>query len=90
MTVLMICLAAIFALASFLDRNSPPQFAMAHVPAAHPFPKWFLPVLSLWLVVTVARNRTLVPRPGKTAGKPLADATPGWKPARGDSGRRDR
>lgn len=53
-TVLLVCVAAIFAVASLLDRKSAPRPASPGAVAAHPLPGWFLPGLAAWLVLTVA------------------------------------
>lgn len=53
MTILLICVGIIFAVALFLDRDAAAPVALAHVPRAARLPRWFMPTLALWLVVIV-------------------------------------
>lgn len=54
MTVLLICVGLIFAIALFLERDAAAPIALASVPPAAPLPRWCLPALTGWLVVVVA------------------------------------
>ncbi len=53
MTILLICVGIILAIALFLDRDAAAPTALAHVPRAAALPRWFVPALALWLGVIV-------------------------------------
>jgi exosortase len=53
LTILLVCVGIIFAVALFLDRDSASPVVLARVPPAASLPRWFVPALAGWLVVTL-------------------------------------
>ncbi|HYR59616.1 MAG TPA: exosortase/archaeosortase family protein [Chthoniobacteraceae bacterium] len=54
MTILLVCVGIILAVALFLDRDAPSPPVWAHLPRAPRLPAWFAGGLTAWLALTVA------------------------------------
>lgn len=53
LTILLVCVGLILAIALLLDRDAPSPTTWAGLPAAHPLPRWFAPALAAWLAVVI-------------------------------------
>ena len=81
MTILLVCVGIIFAVALFLDRDSASPVVLAHVPPAAPLPRWFVPGLTVWLGLILAGTELWyydgAPRPeARLRFKPPAQSVP--------------